>query len=225
MGNVTSSGQNNITSPNGNSLAVFVDGVTQEMKVKDVMGNIQPITDFIPTTPIYFGNYGLYAQTTNSVPITATTVESSLISSGVGTLSVPANAFQVGDSFNGFLDGQMSALGSAEIQIKVKTLLGVILIDSGIIDLDVTTSKAWILNLQFTIRTLGTSGVASISSGGIFSYVKNGSTNFDGFVFNSLNNTTFDTTISNTLVITAQWNTNSGSNSIFSTNFVLNKVF
>ena len=46
MAKVTTSGQNNITSPNGNSLAVFVDGVTEVMKVKDVMGNIQPLSDF-----------------------------------------------------------------------------------------------------------------------------------------------------------------------------------
>jgi hypothetical protein len=47
MGNVTKSQQNNITSPNGNSLAVFVDGITGIMKVKDIMGNIQPLTDFV----------------------------------------------------------------------------------------------------------------------------------------------------------------------------------
>ena len=47
MGNVTKSQQNNITSPNGNSLAVFVEGTTGVMKVKDVMGNIQPLSDFI----------------------------------------------------------------------------------------------------------------------------------------------------------------------------------
>jgi hypothetical protein len=46
MGNVTRSNQNNITSPNGNSLALFVDSLTQEIKVKDVMGNIQLLSDF-----------------------------------------------------------------------------------------------------------------------------------------------------------------------------------
>ena len=42
MGNVTNSSQNNITSPNGNSLAFFVEGTIGVMKVKDVLGNIQP---------------------------------------------------------------------------------------------------------------------------------------------------------------------------------------
>ena len=74
-------------------------------------------------------------------------------------------------------------------------------------------------------RSLGTTGVASISSGGLFSYIKNSGTSFEGFVLTTLNTTTFDTTINNTLVITAQWNTNNASNSILSRNFVLNKVF
>jgi hypothetical protein len=170
-------------------------------------------------------NAGLFSQITDSTIITATTVETSLIGTGVGTLSVPANAFEVGDSFNGFLDGGISCLGSATIQIRVKTLLGVILLDSGLIDLSVTTLKSWTLSLQFTIRAIGTSGVASLSSGGVFSYIRNGADNFDGYVLGTVNNTTFDTTLNNTLIITAQWNTNNASNSIFSRNFVLNKVF
>lgn len=58
MGKVTTTGQNNITSPNGNSLAVFVDGETGEMKVKDVVGNIQPLSDFIPSpaSSVYEGD-------------------------------------------------------------------------------------------------------------------------------------------------------------------------
>jgi hypothetical protein len=49
MGNVTTSSANNITSPNGNSLALFVEGTTGEMKVKDVMGNVQLLSDFFAT--------------------------------------------------------------------------------------------------------------------------------------------------------------------------------
>ena len=58
MGNVTKSQQNNITSPNGNSLAVFVEGVSGVMKVKDVMGNIQPLSDFVGSSgsSIYDGD-------------------------------------------------------------------------------------------------------------------------------------------------------------------------
>jgi uncharacterized delta-60 repeat protein len=48
MGNVTRSKSNNITSPNGNSLALFVDGESGVMQIKDVRGNVQDIMDFIP---------------------------------------------------------------------------------------------------------------------------------------------------------------------------------
>lgn len=47
MGKVSTSSQDNISSPNGNSLAVFVEGTTGVMKVKDINGNIQSLSDFI----------------------------------------------------------------------------------------------------------------------------------------------------------------------------------
>jgi len=61
MGSVTRSQQNNITSPNGNSLAVFVEGLTGVMKVKDVMGNIQPLSDFINSSTLEGTQYSYVA--------------------------------------------------------------------------------------------------------------------------------------------------------------------
>jgi hypothetical protein len=175
----------------------------------------------IPAT----NSYGLFAQTADSTPVTATTVESSLIGTGVGTLSVPINGFQIGDSFQAALDGLITCGAASEIEIRVKTLTGVLLADTGIIDLAAATNKSWIMNLYFTIRNLGGATIASISSGGLFSYVRNGGTNFEGYVLSNINNVTFDTTINNTLVVTAQWNTASVGNSIFSRNFTLTKIY
>jgi hypothetical protein len=87
------------------------------------------------------------------------------------------------------------------------------------------TNKNWIINLYFTVRTLGTAGTASVSSGGLFSYIRNGGTQFEGYVLSTVNSTTFDTTASNTLVITAQWDTATPDNSITSRNFTLTKVY
>ena len=153
------------------------------------------------------------------------TVETTIIGTGVGVLTVPANGFSIGDSFQASLDGMLSCVGTATLHIHVKTLAGVILADTGIIAMDTTTSKSWLLNLYFTIRNIGATTVASISSGGLFSYIKNSGTNFEGYVLSNTNNTTFDTTISNTLIVTAQWNTTNASNSIQSQNFVLTKVY
>ncbi len=57
MGNVTTSKANNINSPNGNSLAVFVDGDDDIMKVKDVRGNVQDISDFTGSQSSYLYAY------------------------------------------------------------------------------------------------------------------------------------------------------------------------
>lgn len=169
-------------------------------------------------------NYGLFAQTATGPSVTGI-AEQSIVGTGVGTLSVPANAFSVGDSFTCALDGILSSLSSATIHIHVKTLAGVILMDTGVVPMAAATNKPWLLNLFFTVRTIGGAGVASISSGGFYSYIRNAGTNFEGFVLSTINTTTFDTTVNNTLVITAQWNTGSASNKIQSINFVLTKTY
>ena len=168
---------------------------------------------------------GLFAQTADSTPVTGTAVETTIIGTGVGTLTVPANGFSIGDSFTAFFDGRISCVGSATLHIRVKTLAGVLLADTGIIAMDAATNHNWKLDLQFTIRTLGTTGVASISSGGLFGYIKNSGNNYEGYVLSNINNTTFNTTINNTLIVTAQWNTTNAGNSIFSRNFTLTKVY
>ena len=168
---------------------------------------------------------GLFAQTGNGGPVTATTVETTIIGPGVGTLTVPANGFQIGDSFICSLDGIISCTSSSTIEVRIKTLSGALLADTGIIDLAAATDKNWIMNLYFTIRTLGGAGTASVSSGGLFSYIRNGGTQFEGYVLSDVNSTTFNTTIDNTLVITVQWDTASVNNSILSRNFTLTKVY
>lgn len=170
-------------------------------------------------------SYGLYAQTADSTPITNTTVETTLIGAGVGTLTVPPNAFSIGDSFLCALDGLISCTSSSTVQIRIKTVGGILLADTGVITLAAATNKSWLISLYFTIRTLGGVGTASISSGGLFSYIRNGGTQFEGYVLSQLNTTTFDTTISNTLVITAQWDAATTSDSIFTRNFTLTKVY
>jgi hypothetical protein len=72
---------------------------------------------------------------------------------------------------------------------------------------------------------VGAATVASIASGGLFAYTKNSGLNFEGVNFSLVENTTFNTTISNTLVVTAEWNTTNAGNSIYSEIFTLNKTY
>jgi hypothetical protein len=54
---LTKSQPNNITSPNGNSLAVYIDGVTGVIKLKDVFGNVQPLSEFIVNPTLYSATF------------------------------------------------------------------------------------------------------------------------------------------------------------------------
>jgi hypothetical protein len=169
-------------------------------------------------------NTGLFAQTANSTAITGTNVETTLINGGVGTLTVPANGFNIGDSFRAVVAGVLNAANNQTIRIRVKSG-SVILLDSGAQPITNITNDVFSLNVDFTIRALGAAGVASIVSLGTFHYHKTSNAVTQGFAFNVVNNTTFNTTISNTLNITVQWGSNNAGNSIYSDIFILNKTY
>jgi hypothetical protein len=167
----------------------------------------------------------LFAQVENSTPVTGTIAETSLIGKGVGTLTVPANGFQVGDSFRAVFGGVMNASNNQTIRIRVKAG-AITLLDSGVQSLtNSIINDIWSLNIDFTIRQSGGPGVASIVSLGSFHYTKTNNASVQGFSFNVVNNTTFNTTINNTLNVTVQWGSAAGGNSIYSDIFTLNKTY
>jgi hypothetical protein len=220
--NVTSTGYKTVKDestalPQRNTMAFIGSGVS-------AFDNGTTTVINIPGYPATI-NYGLFAQTANSTLITNTTAESSLINGGVGTLTIPANGFQVGDSFRAVFGGVMNANNNQNITIRVKAG-SIVLLDSGIQNLGSSViNDIWSLNIDFTIRAIGAAGVASIVTLGSFHYTKTNNASVQGFGFNSVNNTTFDTTISNALNVTAQWGTASSGNNIYSDIFILNKIY
>jgi hypothetical protein len=168
--------------------------------------------------------YGLYTQTGTSNTVSATTVETTLINGGVGTLTVSANTFNIGDSFKAEMGGVFSAANNDTIRIRVKAG-PVILLDSGPQTLTTINNDVWVLSMNFSVRQIGATGVASIVSLGVFQFTKTNNAAVNGFSFNTVNNTTFDTTINNTLNITVEWGSNSASNKIYSDIFVLDKIY
>jgi hypothetical protein len=175
----------------------------------------------IPATPY---NFGLFAQTAQGPLITNTTVESSIIGNGVGTLTIPANGFQIGDSFRAKLTGHISAANNNTIDIKIKAG-SILLADTGVVTLPNITNLNWTIEVDFTVRALGAAGIASIVSSGVFTYMKNASNAFEGDTFSIVNSTTFDTTLSNTLNVTVIWGTASPSNIISTDLFTLTKTY
>ena len=165
---------------------------------------------------------GSFAQT-SSVVIVNTTTESTILGSGQGSLSVPADRFRLGGSYRISAGGVMSCLNNTDLTIRLyggptgNTLLGTI----PTITISTSTGKWWGLECYFTIRALGAAGV------GVFSFRAKYEQNVDsqngliGQSVHSIESTNFDTTVLNTLNITAQWGTASPSNTFTTTQCVL----
>ena len=169
-------------------------------------------------------NYGLYAQTALGTVITNTIVETSLVGAGVGTLIVPPNTFQVGDSFIAKMCGYLSCANNETIHIRVKSD-GTTIADAGVFQMKITTNKYFELTLDFTVTKIGVAGVAELFTNGQYSYNHNSAGDIAGNNFALVSNTIFDTTVLNALSITAQWGAANPTNSIQSQNFVLNKIY
>lgn len=166
----------------------------------------------------------VFTQTSTSLPVANTIVETSIISTGVGSLSVPANGFQVGDSFTAVMTGHINSANNQDIEFRIKSG-AVLLADTGLVKLAQTNNEHFTLTIYFTIRAIGTAGVASIATGGSFAYNKDANFSLEGVNFSTENNTTFNTTILNNLNVTVQWANANINNSIYSEIFTLTKTY
>ena len=163
--------------------------------------------------------YGLFSQTVDGPSVGNTLVETSIVGSGVGSLTVPANFFKVGDSFHTKIGGLISTQPNHEITIRAKSG-STVLETTGIITLELATNQPWELELDFTIRSIGATGV--IKTNGNFVYNRD----TGSYIGKSLGDTeVLDTTVANTLDITAQWGQEDASDSIVVQQLILYKTF
>jgi hypothetical protein len=171
-------------------------------------------------------NYGLATQLANSTPVSGTTTPGVLNGSSYsGSLSIPANGFTVGDTFDLNMMGHIACINGTTLTITIETVSGVVLATTGAMSMNITTDKHWVLNTTFVIRAIGAAGTARIMTAGLFSANRNSGNNAETFNFVSENTTTFDTTVANELVVKATWGSTSGTNSIYSNVLTLNKVY
>jgi hypothetical protein len=206
------------TDPLNPVVRVAVDGVT-------ITGDGTPSDPLVANTILPPGLlFGLFTQIDDSTPITNTLAQSSLLGTGLGSLSVPANGFQQGDSFKFHIGGDISSKNNTELKVIVKSG-STILAETGTITMPQTTNKHWELVVYFTVRQVGSAGVASIVSTGGFTYSKDAASIFEGVNFSTVNNTTFDTTILNTLEVEAAWGDADVLNNIYSEVATLVKTY
>jgi len=203
--------------PTGNTLdgtelfAMVQDGVTKQTSLNSLYTSLS-------------SNYGLFNQTGDSTPVLGNAPTGSLIDGGAGTLSVPANGFKVGDAFTANFHGKLTAVQNHTLEIHIESD-GTNLADTGVITMPNVTNKDWTLNIDFSINAIGAAGVAEIASAGTFTFRTNSAGDVVTEIFSSVNNTTFDTTIDNTLVVKAIWANSNASDSIYSRIFTLRKTY
>lgn len=174
-------------------------------------------------------NYGLFNQTGSSIPVTGSgtgiATSGSLLDGGIGTLSVPANGFSVGDGFQALFTGKLEIANNHTLEIKVKTD-NITLADTGVITMAGTTDKNWRLEIDFSINAIGPAGTANIATAGLFTYRTDSAGDVKGEIFSFVNSSSFDTTINNTLVVEAILGTACQPNEyIYSEYFTLRKTF
>lgn len=195
---------------------VWLNGATQSILI-----NMTPaeFAALLPGGGVTLPSIGLYAQTQQGPTVTNTEVETSIIGSGVGGLTIPANTFKVGDSYHAKIGGVISTLNNHEITINAKAD-GSILTTTGLVSLEVATTQSWEMEVDFTIAAIGT--VGTVKSNGNFIYNRN-TGSYVGVAFNDTE--VLDTTIDQTLDILVQWNQRSSSDIIFTHQFVLYKIY
>jgi hypothetical protein len=179
--------------------------------------NVKAINNLSPTG-------GVYMTTSSANIITSTTTETSLLvgSAGIGSLTIPANGFTV-SSYHLNLSGRFSSKNGDTATLRLKT--GSVDMGSIVSDLTGSTNESFEIEVDFSIRVLGGSGTAEISTNFDFTFSDGSTQNWRGDRNVEVNSTTFSTEISNTLDITVQFNSTSVNNSIQCLQVILTKTY
>jgi hypothetical protein len=161
--------------------------------------------------------FPLFIQTANKT-IANSAVETSLIDSGVGQLTLPANSLTVGKTIRIELLGFHSSVSNANVTVNIK-IGSVTVLTTGTNSGGNSSNELIRLEALITCRTTGATG--TVIGQGIYSEAHTGGV--DQALINTATST-IDTTASNTIDVTFQWGTASASNTITSTNLVISMI-
>ena len=156
---------------------------------------------------------GIFFVQTATGTVANTVAETAITSTGVGSLTLPANFLTVGKVINVYGSGIHSSTASPTLRLKVK-LGSTVILDTTAISSKNGTNDGFNFYGNIICRSVGSSG--TIFSQGIYNEYQNPAIDI------AMTNTvaiTIDTTASQTLSATATWGTASASNAISMTNF------
>lgn len=163
-----------------------------------------------------------FAQTANA-NIKTSAVETTLIGTGIGTKTLPANFLTVGKTIKvrmwGFYGTKASPVGAFTIRFKYGSTTLVTLSPTLTVSL---TNQAFNLEFELTCRTTGATGTVFAQGEGDFFTSATAAGIVTGVTTAT---TTINTTASNAIDVTAQWATSNASNTITSTNYTMEILY
>lgn len=178
----------------------------------------------IDTALPYSGNAGVLFSQTSSKTVTNSTTETSIIGTGIGTMTLPANFWTVGRIVRINFAGIFSTAAiPGNLTIKIK--LGSVVIASGIISNIISNAANASFNGigKITCRSTGSSGTVVIN--GILMYSAGNLLPYNSLDLNNAGATsTIDTTASQLFDITDTFATASTSNIITCTDGLLESL-
>lgn len=162
--------------------------------------------------------------TSNGTLITATTSEVSLMPlTYVGSPTVGPNRFKTGATYHMVFAGTFSSQNGNTLTLRGK--INATTFTTFVIPLGTgVTGQHYEINIDFTIRNAGGPGVGNLALNMEMTYSDTTTTTFRGDRQTFVNSTTFDTTVSNTWDMTAQFSTNSANNSMQTQMCYLTKI-
>lgn len=167
---------------------------------------------------------GMYTMISNGTYVTGTGEQDILNGSYLGTLSVPANTFVQGDSFRLKICGQIGAKNNDTLTIKIKSGSTILSVSPAIV-MPAISLDVFELDCHFVIRQTGGSMVASLITNSTLTWNKSSANIFEGQNWIAVNNTTFDTSIINTLSVTTEFSSSHVDNHIQSMVATLEKIY
>jgi hypothetical protein len=176
---------------------------------------------------IYFSYQRLFVSTASKT-ISNSIVETTLVTTGVGTVSIPENFLSSGKSIKikayGYYSSTAAPSGTLRLKLKFGTTT---IIDTLANSLDASVSNAyWQFESIITCRSAGALGTV-IGQGAFFHRVSDPTPVDRPIIISNATLTaavTIDTTASNSIDLTAQFDTASASNSISCTNLLIEAV-
>lgn len=163
------------------------------------------------------GNGCIFTSTADAT-VTNTNIETTIIGTGVGNLTLPANFLKVGRTVKIRLYGIHTVPSSPPtLNIKFKLNSTIVSQTGAMTDKNDTNTLFWI-DCSFTCRSVGASGAIRFQGAMIHQETTDSVNVWD---MGTTANTTIDTTIAQTIGITATWSAINATTSITGTNTII----